>query len=367
MSTFTVPYVDYSNKNASIREQLVSVFGEVLDSGRYIQGPRVNTFENEFAAYCGTEHAAGVANGTCSLEFVLRAWELPENSEVITTPNSFVASAASIVSAGLKIRFVDVLPDLNMDPEQLEAAITPQTRVIMPVHLTGRPANMVEITRIARKYHLLVLEDAAQAVGATLHGEKVGSFGDAASFSLHPLKNLHAFGDAGIVTSNDQELIRKLNLLKNHGLSDRSTCEVFSRNCRLDEVQAALLSVQIKYLDGWTIERRNLAQRYNDELRDFVQVPEEVIGEYHVYQTYVVKAKQRNKLQDFLRTSGIEALVHYPTPIHLQPAFTSHITGNNSFPIAEKLSSEILSLPLFIGMNEGQQTLVINKIKEFYA
>jgi dTDP-4-amino-4,6-dideoxygalactose transaminase len=367
MSVFKVPYVDYSNKNASIRSKLMNVFGEVLDSGRYIQGPRVNTFENEFAAYCGTGYAAGVANGTCSLEFILRAWELPTNSEVITTPNSFVASAASIVSAGLKIKFVDVLPDLNMDPKQLEASITENTRVIMPVHLTGRPANMVEIARIAKKYNLLVLEDAAQAVGATLHGQKVGSFGDAASFSLHPLKNLHAFGDAGIVTSNDKKLIDRFNLLKNHGLSDRSTCEIFSRNCRLDEVQAALLSVQIKHLDEWTTVRRQLAKRYNDELREIVQIPTEGSGEYHVYQTYVIKALNRDRLQDFLRTAGVEALIHYPTPIHLQPAFKPHITGKNFFPISERLSTEILSLPLFVGMNEEQQSLVINKIKEFYA
>ena len=255
---------------------------------------------------------------------------------------------------------------MNMDVDLLEAAINEKTKVIMPVHLTGRPAKMDKIMFLAEKYNLYVLEDAAQAVGAKFKGQRVGSFGTAGSFSLHPLKNLHAYGDAGVVTTNDEKLWTKLSLLKNHGLSDRITCETFSSNCRLDELQASFLRIQLRKLDEWNEARRSLANNYNTALADVVSVPLENEHEFHVYQTYMIKAHRRDELQSFLRTQGIESIIHYPIPIHLQPAAKSLNHKEGSFPIAEKLSQEILSLPLYPGLSQSDQQFVIEKIHEFY-
>jgi dTDP-4-amino-4,6-dideoxygalactose transaminase len=365
-NTTRVPYTNFAPKNGQIKRELMNAFELVLDSGRYIQGPEVKEFENDFAIYSGTKLAAGIANGTCSLKLTLQALDLPRNSEVITAPNSFIASASSVVLAGLKPTFVDVAEDMNMDVDLLESAINENTKVIMPVHLTGRPAKMDHILSLAKKYDLYVLEDAAQAVGARYKGQRVGSFGTAGSFSLHPLKNLHAYGDAGIVTTNDEELWSRLSVLKNHGLSDRITCETFSANCRLDELQASFLRIQLRKLDEWNEARRTLANRYNQSLADVVSVPLENENEFHVYQTYMVKVRRRDELQSFLKVQGIESIVHYPIPIHLQPAAKSLNHKEGSFPIAEKLAREILSLPLYPGLSRSDQQFVIDKIHEFY-
>ena len=365
-SKMKVPYTNFAPKNEQIKRELMNAFEQVLDSGRYIQGPEVKEFEVEFARHSGTKFAAGIANGTCSLKLTLQALDLPSDSEVITAPNSFIASASSVVLAGLKPTFVDVAEDMNMDVDLLESAINEKTKVIMPVHLTGRPAKMDQILSLAKKYNLYVLEDAAQAVGAKFKGQRVGSFGTAGSFSLHPLKNLHAYGDAGIVTTNDEELWSKLTLLKNHGLSDRITCETFSSNCRLDELQASFLRIQLRKLDEWNEVRRTLANSYNEGLADVVSVPLENENEFHVYQTYMVKVRKRDELQSFLKAQGIECIVHYPIPIHLQPAAKSLNHKKGSFPVAEKLSREILSLPLYPGLSQSDQQFVIDKIHEFY-
>ena len=361
-----IPYTSFQNTNAPIREQLIQAFEQVLDSGRYIQGPEVASFEKEFAEYCGAPYATGVSNGTCSLHLTLRAIGVGAGDEVITAPNSFVASASTIALAGAKPVFVDVMNDLNIDPDKIEQAISRRTKAIVPVHLTGRPAKMREINEIAERRGLFVLEDAAQSVGAKLFGKRVGSLGDAAGFSLHPLKNLHAFGDAGILTAKDSKLVDRLNISKNHGLTNRDRCEFWSFNCRLDEMQAALLRVQLPELDRWTEERRELAFRYNRILKHFVEVPEEALGEYHVYQTYVVQVDRRQELQDYLRANGVEALVHYPTPIHMQPAAVGLGLKPNDFPETLRLSQRILSLPLFPGMTFEQQDYVAYLFEKFY-
>ncbi len=365
-SKFKVPYTNFSPKNKIIKQELMDAFEQVLDSGRYIQGPEVKQFEIEFSKYSETKFAAGIANGTCSLKLTLEALDLPLNSEVITAPNSFLASASSIVLAGFTPRFVDVGEDMNIDTELLEEAINEKTKVIMPVHLTGRPAKMDKIIALAKKYDLYILEDAAQAVGAKYLGKKVGSFGIAGSFSLHPLKNLHAYGDAGIVVTNNKDLWTKLSLLKNHGLRDRVNCETFGSNCRLDELQAAFLRIQLRKLDEWNDERRALASLYNSKLADIVLVPVENSNEYHVYQTYMIKAKQRNALQTFLISKGIEAIIHYPIPIHLQPAAKNLNYKKGSFPVAERQCEEILSLPLYPGLTQADQNYIVDKIYEFY-
>ena len=365
MAGFYVPYTNLELQNSGAKLELTDAFSKVLDSGNYIQGPSVRDFEEKFAEYCAADFATGIANGTCSLHLLLRELGVREGDEVITAPNSFFASAAAISLAGGRIVFADVGADMNLDPSAVEAAITPRTKGILPVHLTGRPADMVKLQEIATAHSLFILEDAAQAVGSSYFGQKVGSWGDAASFSLHPLKSLHAFGDAGIVTSNNEKLIEGLNRRKNHGLLDRSTCADWSFNCRLDELQAALLLVQLRSLDERISERRRLAQRYNVSLDGIATVPTEAEGEFHTYQTYMIQVDRRDEVLQHLRESGVEATVHYSTPLHLQPAARELNYAVGSFPMAESLSSKILSLPLFPGMTEHQQDFGIEKLLEY--
>ena len=366
MSAFSVPYANFSLKTREVRDRLMQAFASVLDEGRYIQGPEVQAFEKEFAQYCGSPFATGVANGTCSLHLTLRAIGVGPGDEVITAPNSFIASASTIALVGAKPVFADVREDLNIDPDAIEAAITPRTKALVPVHLAGRMAQMPRILAVAKKHNLFVLEDAAQSVGAKLDGKRAGSWGDAASFSLHPLKNLHAYGDAGILTTHRRELLDKLSLAKNHGLKSRDHCEFWGFNCRLDEMQAALLRVHLRELDRWTEERRALAHRYHQLLKPFVSIPAEGMGEHHVYQTYVVLADRRDDLQAFLRKEGIEALVHYPTPIHQQPAAQGLGYRAEDFPKTMELSRKILSLPLYPGLTHGQQDQVADAFAQFY-
>lgn len=366
MSSYAVPYSALATEAALVKAELMQAVGNVLDSGRYILGPEVAAFEREFADYCQVKFSAGIANGTCALHLVLRGIGLEEGDEVITAPNSFIASASSISLAGAKPVFVDIGSDGNMDPQKLEAAITKRTRAIIPVHLTGRPAKMKDILNIAQRRDLFVLEDAAQAVGASLHGKRVGSWGHAACFSLHPLKNLHAFGDGGMVTSQDPELLAKLVKSRNHGLANREQCDFWSFNCRLDEVQAAMLRVQLRHLDAWTAARRSLALRYNDLLRPYVEVPDEGPGEHCVFQTYVIKSSKRDDLKRYLNEHGVEALIHYATPIYLQPAAKDLGYSAADFPNTMQHVGKIMSLPLYPTLTHAQQDRVVELISSFY-
>ncbi len=337
----------------------------VLDSGQYILGEEVARFEKEFAAYCGTRFSVGVSNGTSALYLVLKAWGIGPGDEVITSPNSFVASAASIALVGAKPVFADIGSDMNIRPDLLERAVTPRTKALMPVHLSGRPAKMDEILKIARKHKIKVLEDAAQSVGASLNGKRVGSFGDASCFSLHPLKNLHAFGDGGMITTHDPSLFEYLKKSRNHGLANRDTCDFWSFNCRLDEMQAAMLRVQLRLLDQQTKERRRLAFRYNKALKNCVGVPEEDKGEFCVYQTYMIRAKRRDDLQKYLKEEGIQTSTHYAVSIPFQPAAKALGYTRSDLPRTVLASEEILSLPIYPGMTLRQQDAVIRHIIRF--
>ena len=366
MPSYTVPYSALATEAFLVKAELMRAVENVLDSGRYILGPEVTAFELEFAEYCEAKYSAGISSGTSALNLVLRGIGLMDGDEVITAPNSFIASASSIALAGAKPVFVDIRDDGNMDPQKLEDAITEHTRAIVPVHLTGRPAKMKEILEIARRRDLFVLEDAAQAVGASLDGRRVGSWGDAACFSLHPLKNLHAFGDGGMVTSQDEDLVARLAQARNHGLVNREQCDFWSFNSRLDEMQAAMLRVQLRHLDAWTETRRNLALRYNDLLRPYVEVPDEGPGERCVFQTYVVKADRRDELKQYLNEHGVEALVHYATPIHLQPAAKDLGYSAADFPVTMRHVGRILSLPLYPTMTRAQQNRVVELVVCFH-
>jgi dTDP-4-amino-4,6-dideoxygalactose transaminase len=363
---WVVPYTALSSEAADLMADYLQAFEKVLLSGRYIMGPELSAFEQEFAEYCQSPFAVGVATGTDALILVLRSLGLQADDEVITVPNSFIASASSIVLAGTKPVFVDIGSDGNLDPSRLEASITPRTKAIMPVHLTGRPSNMPGILEIAKKYNLFVLEDAAQAVGAGLNGIRVGNWGDAACFSLHPLKNLRAIGDGGIITTKHQWLYDRLKQARNHGLVNREQCDFWSYNSRLDELQAALLRVQLRHLDAQIEKRRQLALRYNELLRPHVIVPDESPGEYCVYQTYVILAEHRDDLKRFLNDHGVEALIHYATPIHLQPAAAYLGYSASDFPKTMQHVNRILSLPIYPSLTHARQDQVVALIGDFF-
>lgn len=363
---FSIPYTAFNRETSEIKKELVEAFETVLSGGRYILGPEVAAFEQQFAALCGTKWAVSVASGTCALHLVFRALGIREGDEVITAPNSFLASASTIALAGARPVFVDILPDGNLNPALLDRAVTPRTKAILPVHLTGRVARMHEILEFAKRKGLLVIEDASQAVGATLNDKPAGGWGDLGCFSLHPLKNLHAYGDGGIITTNDGGVKDLLIKGRNHGLVNRERCEFWSFNCRLDEMQAALLRVQMRYLQQWTEARRHVAFRYNELLRPYVEVPEEGPGERCVYQTYVIKAERRDALKAYLNEQGVEALIHYATPIHLQPAAESLGYSAQDFPVTMNHVSRILSLPIYPSLSHEEQDRVVQAIGRFY-
>lgn len=362
-----IPYANLGSQSKPNKKELLDAVERVIDSGTYILGQEVSAFEREFAKYCEVGHALGVANGTCALHLALRALEIGEGDEVITAPNSFVASASSIALVGAKPVFADIKPDLNINPDKILEAITPKTKAIIPVHLTGRPVEMGRILQIAKEHNLFVVEDVAQAIGAKFHGKPVGSFGDMACFSLHPLKNLYAFGDAGMITIKSSEHLSHLQKARSHGFRNRNECDFFSFNCRLDEMQAAMLRVQLLHLEEWTEERRKMAKWYNEALRSVATVPDEGPNEYCVYQTYMIQVPKRDELLAYLEKKGIEAKVHYPIPIHMQKASEYLGYSENSFPETMRASSQIMSLPLYPGLTQDQQEFVAKHIKDFYA
>lgn len=364
---FSVPYIDLISQHAEIENELLQSVAAVLKHGQFILGHEVREFEEQFAAYCGTHYAVGVANGTDALMLALKASGIVPGDEVITAPNSFLASASAIALIGAIPVFIDVRDDFNLNSDLLEEAITPKTKAILPVHLTGRPADMHPILAIAEKHGLSVIEDAAQAVGAKYHGQRVGSFGIAGCFSLHPLKNLNAFGDGGIITTNDESVYRYLLKARNHGLKDRDECEFWSLNSRLDTIQAAMLLIKLRYLDAWTDKRRVNAEFYRKHLSHLVQMPEEKPFEYCVYQTFVIQANQRDELQKYLAQQGIDTKIHYPIPIHLQESARSLGYKRGYFPVTERLSQRILSLPVYPGLSREQLEYVVNGIQKFYV
>ncbi|HEV8473643.1 MAG TPA: DegT/DnrJ/EryC1/StrS family aminotransferase [Methylomirabilota bacterium] len=366
MTTPAVPFVALALQQGALKADIMAAVATVLDSGQYVLGPEVEAFERRFAALCGASHAVGVDNGTSALILVLRALGIGPGDEVLTPPNSFLASAAAIALVGARPTFVDVRDDLNIDPDLVEVAIGPRTRAILPVHLTGRPARMDALGAIAARRGLLVIEDAAQAIGARLGGRAAGTFGAAGCFSLHPLKNLGAIGDAGIVVTADATLAEALRRARNHGLRSRDDCAAWSVNARLDPLQGAILSVKLPHLERWTAAKRVIAARYGDALRDVVRVPEERPDEFAVYQTYVVRAERRDDLQRHLTQRGVDTRVHYPVPLHLQDAARDLGYGKGDFPVTERLAGEILSLPIYPELTDAQQEAVVAGVRSFY-
>jgi dTDP-4-amino-4,6-dideoxygalactose transaminase len=362
-----VPYVRLDVEPGPLRQALLAAVEAVLASGQFILGEAVERFERRFAAFCGVAHAIGVANGTDALSLALRALGVGPGDEVVTVPNSFLASASSIALIGAKPVFVDVGPDGNLDPGQLHDALGARTRAIVPVHLTGRPAEIDAIRDVARHHGVPILEDAAQAVGARYRGRPVGSLGRLAAFSLHPLKNLGAAGDGGVITTDDAELARWLRTARNHGLATRDEAAFWSPNSRLDALQAGLLEVKLDRLEAWTQARREHARAYREALADVVRVPDEPAHLHCVYHTFVIQAERRDALREYLAGRGIETRVHYPVPIHLQPAAAGLGYAKGDFPEAEAQCARIVSLPVYPDLQPEQRAVVIDAIRSFYG
>jgi dTDP-4-amino-4,6-dideoxygalactose transaminase len=367
-STLQVPYIDLALQHRAIKAELLEAAASVIDSGQFILGPEVELFEREMATLCGVKHAIGVNSGTDALILSLKALGIGEGDEVITAPNSFVASASAIALAGATPVFADVGADYQIDPAAVEQAITSRTRAILPVHLTGKPANMTAIMELAAKHHLAVVEDAAQAIAAEHRGRRVGSWGDAGCFSLHPLKTLNACGDGGVVTTNRDDVAEKVRLLRNLGLRTREKCEVWSSNSRLDSMQAAMLRVKLRYLTQWTEKRIANAAYYRRALADVKEVicPSQEAHDKAVYHTFVIQAQRRDELKNHLAACGVQTAIHYPIPIHLQPVAQDLGYKPGSFPQAESQASHILSLPVFPELTQQQLDHVIKSIRQFY-
>lgn len=364
-----IPYVSLAAQHRPIKAELLSAIGSVIDHGRYILGEEVDTFERRFAGLCGVRFAVAVNSGTDALVMALRALRIGLGDEVVTVPNSFVATAGCIALVGARPVFVDVRDDYNLDPEQLEDAITPRTKAILPVHLTGRPANMDPIMDVARRHGLFVVEDCAQAVTAEYQGQRVGSFGTIGCFSLHPLKTLNACGDGGVLTTNDERLYEQLARLRNLGLRSRDECVAWSGHSRLDTLQAAILLVKLKYLDAWTAQRRAHAALYQHALAgvDGLCVPMDRPDEKAVYHTFVVQAEQRDELKGYLAEHGVETAIHYPIPVHLQLAAASLGYHRGSFPVTERQAQRILSVPIYPELEPEDREHVVETIRRFYG
>lgn len=364
-----VPYVALGQQFEAEAASLVPRLQGVLASGQWVAGPEVAELEGKLAARLGARDCIAVGSGTDALILSLRALGIGPGDEVITAPNSFIATASAIVHVGATPVFADVLPDQNIDPRRVEAAITARTRAILPVHLTGRAARMPELLELARRHGLKVIEDAAQAVDARLGGQAAGTFGDLGCFSCHPLKNLNAAGDAGFILANDVDLAQRLRRARSNGLVDRETALEWGVVSRLDSLQAAVLLERLPKLDTVTEARRRSAEAYRKLLAWVPQVfmPPCRAEEYNVFHTFVVQVDRRDELQEFLRERGIGTAIHYKIPIHLQPAARSLGYGVGSFPVAEEQAKRILSLPVNQFLSAADVEHVAVAIKEFYA
>jgi dTDP-4-amino-4,6-dideoxygalactose transaminase len=363
-----IPLVDLKAQYRSIRLQVDAAMQRVLENTSFILGSEVDQFERAFAEYVGARGAVGVASGTAALHMALLACGIGPGDEVITTAHTFTATAEAILYTGARPVFVDIdRCTYNLDPNRVEDALTPNTRAIMPVHLYGQPAEMESLLDIANRHDLWLIEDAAQAHGASYHGQRCGSIGHLACFSFYPGKNLGAYGDAGAVTGNDEYLLAKVRKLRDHGRSGKYEHEVVGYGERLDALQAAVLGVKLIHLDGWTEARRRNAKVYTDLLANVeVGTPAEVPGVRHVYHLYVVRTPHRDALLAHLKARGIGASIHYPLPVHRQPAYLKLGYADLALPQAEHAATEVLSIPLYAELMVEQIDHVVGEIKEFF-
>ena len=368
-----IPFLDLKSINQQYRDELVAACSRVIDSGWYIDGKELESFEKNFAEYCGTRFAIGVANGLDALILTLRAWKelgkIKDGDEVIVPSNTYIASILAITANNLTPVLVEPnIATYNIDPIKIKEAITAKTKVILPVHLYGQLAAMSDIMKIAKQHNFLVLEDSAQSHGAQIQGKKAGNWGDASGFSFYPGKNLGALGDAGAVTTNDAELATMLKALRNYGSHEKYKNLVPGVNSRLDEIQAAMLDVKLKYLDQETRHRRHIASLYLNGIKNpLIQLPLNGVSvetnERHVWHLFVIRSNQREALQQYLLDHGVQTLIHYPVPPHKQQAYKEW--NDMSYPISEQIHRESLSLPMGPTLSVADAERIIALCNEF--
>ncbi|RKY75344.1 transcriptional regulator [candidate division KSB1 bacterium] len=364
-----VQQMDLVTQYKQLKTEIDDAIQKVLDSGHFILGEAVKEFEQTMANYIGIKHAIGCASGTDALQLAMMAYDFQPQDEIISTPMTFVATIEVMKLLGLKPVFVDIDPKTYcIDPAQIEEKITEKTKAIVPVHLYGQCADMDPINEIARKHNLKVIEDCAQAIGATYKGRKSCTLGDVGCLSFFPSKNLGAYGDGGMVLTNDDQIAQKLRMLRVHGAESKYRHIFLGINSRLDSIQAAILNVKLKYLDGWNEKRRQVAAKYTGLLKDSdVIVPYTAPYNVHTYHQYTIQVKDRKRLQEYLKTKGIATGIHYPVPLHLQPAFKELGYKEGDFPVSEQVSSQVLSLPMYPELPEEHVHYVAMEIKNFLA
>jgi dTDP-4-amino-4,6-dideoxygalactose transaminase len=364
-----VPFLDLKAQLPKIRSEIEERISEVIDNTAFVCGKNVQEFEKSFSKLHDVKYVVGLSSGTDGNHLAMLCCNIKRGDEVIVPVNTFVATVEAIAYTGATPVFVDVYEKtFNIDVNKIEEKITARIKAINPVHLFGHPADMIPISKIAEKYDLHVIEDAAQAHLAEYNGQRVGGIGDISSWSFYPGKNLGAWGEAGAITTNNEEMYRKARMLRDHGSEKKYYHDFIGFNYRMSEFQAAVLNVKMKYIEEWTEMRRANAEKYKARLKEIEQVimPSELAGTRHVYHLYVVRVKERDKLQVYLRKNGVGTGIHYPFPLHLTPAYSYLGYKPGDFSVAERLASEILSLPMYAELTEKQIDYICEKIKAFY-
>jgi dTDP-4-amino-4,6-dideoxygalactose transaminase len=369
MANIKVPYLDLKAQYQSIKPEIDAAIARVLESGQFVLGPEVAAFEQEFAAYCGAAECIALNSGTSALHLALLAADVGPGDEVITVPFTFVASVAAVTYTGARPVLVDIDPrSFTMDPATIEAAITPRTKAILPVHLYGQSADMAPIMEIAQRHGLVVIEDAAQAHGAKYKGRPVGSIGDIGCFSFYPGKNLGAYGEGGAVTTNNPEYAHTIRMLRDWGQDRKYHHVLRGFNYRMEGFQGAILRVKLRHLDRWTEARREVVRQYDELLSDSgVETPTEMPWGRHVYHVYTLRTDDRDGLQAFLQAEGIQTSIHYPVPAHLQPAYADLGYGRGAFPRSERAAEQVLSLPLYPELSSQAVAEVAGAVKRAVA
>ncbi|MBP1915422.1 dTDP-4-amino-4,6-dideoxygalactose transaminase [Lederbergia galactosidilyticus] len=367
-----IQMLDLSEQYLSMKEEIMTKLDEVMSSSRFILGDNVKKLEEDVAKYSNVGHGIGVGNGSDAIHIALQAAGVGKGDEVITTAFTFFATGGAVARLGATPVFVDIDPiTFNIDPAKIEAAINEKTKAIIPVHLYGQMADMEAIKDIADKYNLVVVEDAAQAIGARQNGKSVGELGTAAAYSFFPTKNLGAYGDGGMIVTGDEQLAENARVIRVHGSKPKYYHNVLGYNSRLDELQAAILNVKFPYLDDFSKERRARASYYteklNEKLSHVINTPVEKEGYYHVYHQYTLRVSNRDELQAYLKEQGIATMIYYPLPLHIQPVFKDLGYSEGDLPETEKATKEALSLPMYPELKREDQDYVIDKILEFYS
>jgi len=364
-----IKFLDLKAQYDQIKNEIDQAISEVIGSSAFILGPSVKRFEGNFAGFCGCKHAVGVNSGTTALYLTMKALGIGPGDEVITAANTFMATVAAIVDTGADPVLVDIDPATrNINPDLIEPAITSKTKAIVPVHLYGSMVDMDRIVKIAKKNNLIVIEDAAQAHGATYKNKPAGSFGAAGCFSFYPGKNLGAYGEGGAVVTSDDALAEKLRMLRDHGSSRKYYHDSMGINGRMDGIQGAVLDVKLKYLPGWNKARNEAANKYRQLLNGLpVTLPAEIEDNYQVYHQFVIEVDRRDEFQKHMQENGIPTLIHYPIPIHLQKGYTTAGFKAGSYPVTERLAGRIVSLPIYPELKTEEIEYIADKIRKFFA